>query len=97
MNGASAVMATLWQIADDSTAALMADFYRGRVIDGLDKATALQRAQIAMLKGNPATKLASRGERAMTLVEGVEGATGAAPSTAHPYYWSAFILMGNWL
>jgi len=96
MNGASAVMATLWQIADESTATLMSDFYRGRVAEGLDKATALQRAQIAMLKGEPATEIAARGERAMTLVEGVETAE-TAPSNVHPYYWSAFILMGNWL
>jgi CHAT domain-containing protein/TPR repeat protein len=92
MSGASAVMATLWQIADDSTAALMADFYRGRIEEGLDKATALQRAQIAMLKGSSTTELAARG---VTLVE-TDSSAPAAPSTAHPYYWSAFILMGNW-
>jgi CHAT domain-containing protein len=92
MNGASAVMATLWQIADDSTAALMADFYRGRVSENLDKATALQQAQIAMLKGVSSTKLAARG---VTLVE-TEASSPMSPSTAHPYYWSAFILMGNW-
>jgi CHAT domain-containing protein len=92
MNGASAVMATLWQIADESTAVLMADFYRGRVSENLDKATALQRAQIAMLRGGSATELAARG---VTLVE-TEASAPTAPSTAHPYYWSAFILMGNW-
>ena len=95
-NGASAVMATLWQIADESTASLMADFYQGRVAEGLDKATALQRAQIAMIKGKPATEIASRGDRAMTLVDGVEPAASLASRTSHPYYWSAFILMGNW-
>jgi CHAT domain-containing protein len=74
----------------------MANFYHGRVIDRLDKATALQRAQIAMIKGRLSAEVASSGERAMTLVEGVEQATHAASSTSHPYYWSAFILMGNW-
>ncbi len=95
-NGASAVMATLWQIADNSTANLMADFYQGRVAEGLDKATALQRAQITMIKGKPATEVASRGERAMTLVDGVAPAATLASKTSHPYHWSAFILMGNW-
>jgi len=95
-NGASAVMATLWQIADQSTADLMADFYRGRVAENLDKATALQRAQIAMIKGKSSIEIASRGERAMTLVEGVEQASNAVSPTSHPYYWSAFILMGDW-
>jgi len=89
-------MATLWQIADESTAQLMADFYHGRVAEGLDKATALRRAQIAMIKGKPTAEAASHSERAMTLVEGVEPASDIAPSTSHPYYWSAFILMGNW-
>ncbi|MBL8908003.1 MAG: tetratricopeptide repeat protein [Rhizobiales bacterium] len=95
-NGASAVLATLWQIADESTATLMADFYHGRVAGGLDKATALQRAQIAMITGKPATEIASRGERSMTLVEGAEPAGDTASPTSHPYYWSAFILMGDW-
>lgn len=40
--GASAVMSTLWQIADDSTAKLMADFYEGLITHDLDKARALR-------------------------------------------------------
>jgi CHAT domain-containing protein/tetratricopeptide (TPR) repeat protein len=93
--GASAVMATLWQIADQSTARLMSDFYEGLLSQGLDKARALQRAQIAMLRGLPAVRVTLRSERGV-LAAGEE-VTGQAPSTAHPYYWSAFILMGNWL
>jgi CHAT domain-containing protein len=49
-----------------------------------------------MIKGKPSAEVASHGERAMTLIEGVEPAGDIAPSTSHPYYWSAFILMGNW-
>lgn len=96
LNGASAVMATLWQIADQSAARLMADFYNGLIAQDLDKASALQRAQIAMLRGVPAGQIAVRGSRGVTPVdEAVDEPTVA--TTAHPYYWSAFILMGNWL
>ena len=91
--GASAVMATLWQIADDSTAKLMSDFYSGLIAGGLDKARALQRAQIAMLRGVPAGQVALRGVTAAP----DDTAPAASTTTAHPYYWSAFILMGNWL
>jgi|GEM_PF-1292155 len=98
-NGASAVMATLWQIADESTAKLMSDFYEGRVREGLDKATALQRAQIAMLRGVPAIQVATaRGERGVTAIDEASAEPALTQvTTAHPYYWAAFILMGNWM
>jgi CHAT domain-containing protein/tetratricopeptide (TPR) repeat protein len=86
--GAGAVMASLWRIADDSTATLMADFYRGLVGEGLDKARALQRAQIAMIHGGEVILASQRSARPLSAVP--------AGSTAHPYYWSAFVLMGNW-
>lgn len=93
-NGASAVMATLWPISDDPSAKLMADFYAGLVNDGLDKASALRRAQIAMLRGVDisAVNLAERGASAPA-----EDAAPAQVTTRHPYYWSPYILMGNWL
>lgn len=47
--GAKGVLATLWPIADESTARLMQDFYRLREKEGLPKAEALRRAQIALM------------------------------------------------
>jgi CHAT domain-containing protein len=50
--GASGVMATLWNVADDSTSALMQTFYRLWNSDAaISKSEALQRAQIAMVQG----------------------------------------------
>jgi CHAT domain-containing protein len=49
--GAKAVLATLWPVADSSTAELMTDLYRRRQKLGLSKAEALRQAQVAMLKG----------------------------------------------
>jgi CHAT domain-containing protein len=46
--GAKAVLATLWKVADSSTATLMGDMYRRRVQGGLSKIEALRQAQMAM-------------------------------------------------
>lgn len=55
--GAAAVMATLWNVADNSTPHLMSSFYRGRQsADRLTKAAALQRAQLALLRGTAAAR-----------------------------------------
>ena len=100
-SGASSVMATLWPIADESTATLMADFYTVLLDARLDKAVALQQAQVAMIHSadgaiamNP-TKTIARGVQATG--EAVDGVPADRMPLSHPYYWSAFILMGNWL
>jgi CHAT domain-containing protein len=46
--GAKAVLATLWPVADQSTAMLMADMYRRRQDQKLTKAEALRQAQISL-------------------------------------------------
>lgn len=46
--GAKAVLATLWRVADSSTAVLMGDMYRRRMEGGLTKIEALRQAQLAM-------------------------------------------------
>lgn len=94
--GASAVLSTLWQIADDSTASLMADFYDGLINQDLDKARALRRAQLDLIQGQRPDQQTAQSSRAMTVIEDSPGAMNSAPST-HPYYWAAFILMGNWM
>jgi hypothetical protein len=46
--GAKAVLATLWPVADQSTAALMADMYRKHQDSHLNKIEALRQAQMAL-------------------------------------------------
>jgi CHAT domain-containing protein len=46
--GAKAVLATLWQVADSSTATLMGDMYLRRTQSGLSKIEALRQAQVAL-------------------------------------------------
>jgi CHAT domain-containing protein len=67
--GAQRVVASLWQVEDQATAALMRDFYRALWQDGSSPATALARAQRAL----------SRTRR-----------------FRDPYYWAAFVLVGDW-
>jgi CHAT domain-containing protein len=91
--GARGVIATLWPVADESTAQFMQNFYRLREKVGLNKAEALRQAQILMIRGQAAFSgsTAQRGLTQETPVAAVKG------SFAHPYFWAPFILMGNWL
>lgn len=99
--GAKAVLATLWPVADASTAALMRALYQAHKVGRLDKADALRQAQLALLRGSAGADGAGNAERGLTRIN-------AAPTTgnfkidpnapyAHPFYWAPFILMGNWL
>lgn len=48
--GAKAVLATLWPVADDSTAKLMAEMYRRRQDNKLTKMESLRQAQLSLLE-----------------------------------------------
>jgi CHAT domain-containing protein len=50
--GAPAVIGSLWKVADDTSATLFVSFHK-HYRNGLDAATALQKAQIEMLNENP--------------------------------------------
>jgi CHAT domain-containing protein len=65
--GAKSALASLWQVNDEATADLIAEFYR-QLSQGKTKAQALRQAQLKVMQ-----------------------------KYRHPYYWAAFILIGNWL
>lgn len=100
--GAQAVIATLWAVADQSTSELMQKFYRLRADDAsLLKAEAMRRAQLALIYGTYTSDAAvsQRGAKPVDLSK----KTGPPPFRkddsapfAHPYFWSPFILFGNW-
>jgi CHAT domain-containing protein len=103
-NGAKAVLATLWQVADCSTGEFMRQFYRVSQQtrqQGITKAAALQQAQQAMLSG--AIKALAKCQP-RTGVAGTKSDVCALPvyvpdpskPFAHPYYWAPFVLFGNW-
>jgi len=86
IQGAKAVLATLWPVADDSTGVLMRQFYWTR--------------QDGLRHGHDMTKVEALRQAQMALLTGATGNSTSAATTApyaHPYYWAPFILMGNWL
>lgn len=103
--GAKSVMATLWPVADASTAQLMQSFYHERQQQHLSKAEALRQAQLALLTGrNKTLASVAPDERGFKRVQ-QDGTTATASAYtfdpkapyAHPFFWAPFILMGNWL
>jgi CHAT domain-containing protein len=90
--GGKSVLATLWSVADESTSLLMSEFYRLRKRNPrLTKIAALQMAQQEMIAGK-LKAYDSKGKRRDT----GEVAAEPSPDYSHPYYWSPFILIGNW-
>ncbi|MBL8204435.1 MAG: CHAT domain-containing protein [Blastocatellia bacterium] len=100
--GAKAVVASLWPVADRSTKHLMQEFYRLREAKAdVTKVEALRQAQIKLLRGE--LQLTGEALAAREIVH----ETAKAPTQpsfkpdpkapyAHPYYWAPFILIGNW-
>ncbi|MBZ8180947.1 CHAT domain-containing protein [Oscillatoria salina] len=73
--GAKTTLATLWQVADESTAMLMIEFYKKLVSEEeVSIAEALRSVQQIWLEN-----------------ENKDG-----NDWSHPYYWSPFVLVGNW-
>ncbi len=73
-SGARSTIATLWSVKDESTVALMDEFYQqlaqNSSTTSMTKAEALRQAQMALIH---------------------------SPNFNHPFFWSPFVLIGNWL
>ena len=80
--GARTVAATLWNVADHTTAELMIRFYR-HLQEGKSKDVALRAAQLELIRGP-------------IRVQGKTGQIVETDASA-PYYWAAFQLIGDWL
>jgi CHAT domain-containing protein len=102
--GARSVVLSLWKVDDTATALLMQRFYQNLLgrRDGLQaplpKAEALRAAK-AWLRELTAEQIDQASARLPPLERSGErrreAATAAAHPYAHPYYWSAFILVGD--
>jgi CHAT domain-containing protein len=91
MAGARTVVSTKWAIDDDATRALASAYYQA--LPGEGPLRALIAAQKALRDARPAVSdegpLAQRGTRGLRAVPAE-----SAGERTHPYYWSAFKLMG---
>lgn len=80
-SGASSTIATLWSVKDSSTAQLMQKFYQNLKNPQNTKLDALQSAQLSLLNS-------------LRQHPPVRELHNLPP---HPYYWAAYVLVGNWL
>ncbi|MEG5051489.1 CHAT domain-containing protein, partial [Microcoleus sp. B13-B6] len=94
--GVKSVLASLWYVSDEGTLGLMAEFYHQLKVAPI-KAEALRQAQIAMIKGQV------RIENGRLILSNLNKELELPPELAqltnenlsHPYYWSAFTMIGS--
>lgn len=91
--GARSALASLWDVNDLGTTILMTKFYQNLKSNSL-KIKALQKAQVAMLKGNinlPKGQLRSQD----TISQLQDISQNELINLSHPFYWAGFTLIGN--
>jgi len=93
--GVKTALASLWKVEDNGTLGLMTAFYT-QLSDRKTKAEALQKAQLAMIRGE-----------VQVVDEQLQTSSGSFPlppdlleqfkgkDLSHPYYWSGFTLIGS--
>jgi CHAT domain-containing protein len=95
--GARNVVASLWHVDDQATAALMRVFYHKLWVEEKSPLAALREAQLALLRHpERIEQLAkTRGPDFGQVVKLVEGGHQAPQTTADPKLWAAFVLSGT--
>jgi CHAT domain-containing protein len=94
LGGVRSAMGSLWAVSDEGTLGLMTEFYE-QLKQAPIKAEALRQAQLSMLKGEVRVEgnqlVTSRGRFPLPPNLTQQGDI----NFAHPYYWSAFTMIGN--
>ncbi len=79
-SGARSTLATLWSVEDASAAQLMGQFYQELKKPAEKKLDALRSAQLSLIES-------------LKVKPSFEELKALPP---HPYYWAAYVLVGNW-
>jgi CHAT domain-containing protein len=79
--GARSVVASMWEVADQTTAELMARFHH-HLATGLSKDEALRAAQIELIR-DPIPITTPQGQTLET-------------DASAPFFWAAFQIFGDW-
>ena len=93
-SGAKSALASIWNVSDTGTLALMSEFYR-QLGSTSTKAEALRQAQLKMLRGEVRVEgevlYLSRGDVNLPAALNRE----AVSDLSSPYYWAAFTMVGS--
>jgi CHAT domain-containing protein len=92
--GVKSAMASLWYVSDQGTLALMTDFYQ-QLNTAPIKAEALRRSQLAMIRGEVRLENGKLHTPNVDIPLPPELVELGDQKLDHPYYWSAFTMIGN--
>jgi len=98
--GVQSTVATLWSVNDKSTSELMIKFYQELIEMQLNRVETLQKIEALIAQGLSNEELANlKFNQTLSQAEVLTNAQRfllQQTQYKHPYYWSPFVLIGNW-
>ncbi len=92
--GVKSALATLWYVSDEGSLGLMSEFY-SHLKNAPIKAEALRQAQLAMLRQTVRIEGGVLHTSSGSLPLPPSMSNTGSGNFSHPYYWSAFRIIGN--